>query len=77
MPRSKSKKKKVQKRRIKSLIDYAKTEDEKWRVRQFHMLLLLADKTRIQALEATDKSAKTGRVFNGPDPSYLNPLSCP
>lgn len=59
MPRSKSKKRKAQKLKIKSVMDFAKTEDEQWRVRQFHMLVLLADKTRMQALDEKDKSIKT------------------
>ena len=49
------KKKKTKKPRVKPLMDLAKTEEDKWRVRQFYMLVLQADKTRMQALEEKDK----------------------
>lgn len=56
----KSKKKKAKKTKIKSLRELAETEEEKWRIRQFSMLVLLADKTRMQVLEEKDKGKTNG-----------------
>ena len=59
MSKANRKIKKVKNPKIKSVYDFAKTEDEKYRLRRFFEILLQIDRIRMKALEEKEKSAHT------------------